>query len=111
MVSPSANKSNSSVLDCAIESYFAGAYLSLTSVILVDLLGLEKLTNAFELILFFQRIACLMGPPIIGNEMIVYQQRWSLGVTEYIRIYYSMNETSLTGCLYDITNSYNPGFH
>ncbi|XP_067143093.1 monocarboxylate transporter 12-like [Centruroides vittatus] len=44
----------------------AGAYVSLTSVILVDLLGLDKLTNAFGLLLVFEGIACLVGPPITG---------------------------------------------
>ncbi|XP_074599114.1 monocarboxylate transporter 1 [Brevipalpus obovatus] len=43
-----------------------GAYVSLTSVILVDLLGLEKLTNAFGLVLLFQGTGCLMGPPVVG---------------------------------------------
>lgn len=43
-----------------------GAYVGLTSVILVDLLGLEKLTNAFGLLLLFQGIASLVGPPIAG---------------------------------------------
>lgn len=43
-----------------------GAYVGLTSVILVDLLGLEKLTNAFGLLLLFQGIASLVGPPFAG---------------------------------------------
>lgn len=43
-----------------------GAYVGLTSVILVDLLGLEKLTNAFGLLLLFQGIATFVGPPIVG---------------------------------------------
>lgn len=43
-----------------------GAYVGLTSVILVDLLGLNKLTNAFGLLLLFQGIASLLGPPIAG---------------------------------------------
>lgn len=43
-----------------------GAYVGLTSVILVDLLGLEKLTNAFGLLLLFQGIASLVGPPLAG---------------------------------------------
>lgn len=43
-----------------------GAYVGLTSVILVDLLGLEKLTNAFGLLLLFQGIASLIGPPFAG---------------------------------------------
>ncbi|KAI5703978.1 hypothetical protein M8J75_000641 [Diaphorina citri] len=43
-----------------------GAYVGLTSVILVDLLGLDRLTNAFGLLLLFQGIASLVGPPIAG---------------------------------------------
>ncbi|KAG5900722.1 hypothetical protein JTB14_038240 [Gonioctena quinquepunctata] len=45
----------------------AGAYVGLTSVILVDLLGLDKLTNAFGLLLLFQGIASLIGPPLGGK--------------------------------------------
>lgn len=37
------------------------------SVILVDLLGLEKLTNAFGILMVFQGVACLIGPPVIGQ--------------------------------------------
>lgn len=43
-----------------------GAYVGLTSVVLVDLLGLEKLTNAFGLLLLFQGIASLIGSPFGG---------------------------------------------
>lgn len=38
------------------------------SVILVDLLGLEKLTNAFGILMVFQGVACLIGPPVIGQS-------------------------------------------
>lgn len=34
---------------------------------MVDLLGLEKLTNAFGLLLLFQGIASFIGPPIVGS--------------------------------------------
>lgn len=44
-----------------------GAYVGLTSVILVDLLGLERLTNAFGILLLFQGIASLVGPPLAGE--------------------------------------------
>lgn len=40
--------------------------MGLTSVILVDLLGLDRLTNAFGLLLLFQGIASFLGPPIAG---------------------------------------------
>ena len=43
-----------------------GTYVSLTSVVLVDLLSLEKLTNAFGLILLFQGVASILGPLFIG---------------------------------------------
>ncbi|VDN49430.1 unnamed protein product, partial [Gongylonema pulchrum] len=40
------------------------SYVCLTSVLLVDLIGIEKLTNAFGLILLFQGIGTVIGPPI-----------------------------------------------
>ena len=46
----------------------SGAYVGLTSVVLVDLLGMERLTNAFGLLLMFQGIASLIGPPVCGKE-------------------------------------------
>ncbi|KAF7284159.1 hypothetical protein GWI33_022410 [Rhynchophorus ferrugineus] len=63
----------------SVFGFTIGAYVGLTSVILVDLLGLDKLTNAFGLLLLFQGIASLVGPPIAGS-------------------------------LFDLTNSYDPGF-
>jgi len=44
-----------------------GAYVTLTSVLLVDLLGLDKLTNSFGLLLLFQGVATLGGPPLAGS--------------------------------------------
>ncbi|CAH1369583.1 unnamed protein product [Tenebrio molitor] len=54
------------VLYASVFGFTIGAYVGLTSVILVDLLGLEKLTNAFGLLLLFQGIASLIGPPMAG---------------------------------------------
>lgn len=51
---------------CTVFGFTIGAYVGLTSVILVDLLGLENLTNAFGLLLLFQGIASFIGPPIGG---------------------------------------------
>ena len=55
---------------CAIFGVTSGAYVGLTSVVLVDLLGLDKLTNAFGLLLMFQGIASVIGPPIIGKNAV-----------------------------------------
>ncbi|XP_054270039.1 monocarboxylate transporter 4 isoform X2 [Macrosteles quadrilineatus] len=42
------------------------AYISLTSIILVDLLGLDKLTNAFGLLILFRGAAAIVGSPVAG---------------------------------------------
>lgn len=41
-------------------------YISLTSIILVDLLGLDKLTNAFGLLILFRGAAATVGSPLAG---------------------------------------------
>lgn len=50
----------------AIFGMFIGVYVSLTSVVLVDLLGIELLTNSFGLLLLFQGFATFIGPPLAG---------------------------------------------
>jgi hypothetical protein len=46
---------------------FAGSYNALTPVILVDLLGVDKLSSSFGLSLLFQGAGFLLGPPIAGK--------------------------------------------
>lgn len=60
---------NSLAFYCAVFGFTIGAYVGLTSVILVDLLGLDKLTNAFGLLLLFQGVASFIGPPIGGKTI------------------------------------------
>lgn len=47
----------------------AAAFASLRSILLVELLGLEKLTNAFGLLLLFQGIAGIFGSPLAGKSI------------------------------------------
>lgn len=42
-------------------------FSALRSIIVVDLLGLEKLTNAFGILLLFQGIAAIFGSPLAGK--------------------------------------------
>ncbi|XP_043796001.1 uncharacterized protein LOC122716716 isoform X2 [Apis laboriosa] len=52
---------------CAISGAFGlfiGANYSLTSIILVELITLERFTNAYGLLLLVQGVANLMGPPL-----------------------------------------------
>ena len=52
----------------AVFGFTIGAYVGLTSVILVDLLGIESLTNAFGLLLVFQGVASFIGSPLGGDD-------------------------------------------
>lgn len=50
----------------AVFGFTVGGYVALRSVILVDLLGLNKLNNAFGLLMLFEGIATFIGPPLVG---------------------------------------------
>ena len=67
-ISPFMNTYASQAVYAAIFGVTSGAYVGLTSVVLVDLLGLDKLTNAFGLLLMFQGIASVLGPPFVGTH-------------------------------------------
>lgn len=54
------------ILCALVFGFTAGAYVGLTSVVLVDLMGLDRLTNAFGLLLFFQGLASFLGLPLAG---------------------------------------------
>ncbi|UYV83097.1 hypothetical protein LAZ67_22002212 [Cordylochernes scorpioides] len=52
---------------CVLFGLFVSAYICLTSIILVELLGLDKLTNAFGLLSLFRGASCMVGPPLAGK--------------------------------------------
>lgn len=52
----------------------SACFASLRSVICVELLGLERLTNAFGLLLLFMGIASLIGSPLAGNAVLTFQK-------------------------------------
>ncbi|XP_048772237.1 monocarboxylate transporter 9-like [Ostrea edulis] len=49
--------------------FFTAGFLSLRSIVLVDLIGLDRLTSSFGLLLMFQGIASIAGPPLAGRMM------------------------------------------
>lgn len=64
-----------SIVNCTAINFFfvfSAAFASLRSILLVELLGLEKLTNAFGLLLLFQGIAALVGSPVAGMIPIIF---------------------------------------
>ncbi|GBL89478.1 Monocarboxylate transporter 12 [Araneus ventricosus] len=69
------------VVDCVLFGLFVSAYICLTSIILVELLGLDKLTNAFGLLSLFRGGSCIIGPPIAGT---IYDMTGSYDIPFYI---------------------------
>merc|ERR1719228_854952 len=51
---------------CCLFALSIACYISLRSIVMVQLFGLEKLTNSFGISLLFQGVSSLMGPPIAG---------------------------------------------
>ena len=49
-----------------IDAFLLGSYVTLFSVLIVDLLGFNNLNDAFGLSLLFMGLAVMVGPPIAG---------------------------------------------
>ena len=52
---------------CAVFGLTEGAYIGLTSVITIDILGMEKFVHASGVQFLFMGAASLIGPPVIGE--------------------------------------------
>ena len=61
--------------------FFVATYISLTSIVLVDLLGLNKLTSAFGLLVLFRGLASMVGTPVAGA---LYDSSQSYDVPFYL---------------------------
>ncbi len=51
----------------------SAAFVSLRIILLVEMLGLERLTNAFGFLLLFQGLAFVVSPPILGTFADYYE--------------------------------------
>ncbi|ESP04890.1 hypothetical protein LOTGIDRAFT_109500 [Lottia gigantea] len=56
---------------CGFYGFFAGAYICLIAVVLVDVLGLENLSMGFGIVGLSMAISMLAGPPIIGKILVL----------------------------------------
>jgi len=56
------------ILYCIAFGITFGAELGMTSVVLIDVIGLSKFIIGWGIQLFFRGIGLLIGPPIIGNS-------------------------------------------
>ena len=46
---------------------FSATYISLTSIILCEKIGVDKLTNAFGLLAMTRGVSVIAGPPLAGE--------------------------------------------
>ena len=59
----------SQIVYCVFFGATSGSFLSLTPVILIDLIGMDSLIQAYGIQLLCFGLARIIGPPIIGNLM------------------------------------------
>ena len=57
---------------CFAFGFLISSYVCLTSVVLVDMIGVDRLTSGFGLLLLVQGIATFVGPPIAGKLFILF---------------------------------------
>ncbi|OWF47509.1 monocarboxylate transporter 9-like isoform X2 [Mizuhopecten yessoensis] len=63
---PSARTLTQLGIVCSLYGILMGGVISQKSVIVVDILGVKKLANAFGILSFFQGIGVFIGPPVSG---------------------------------------------
>ena len=58
---------------------FVSANFALTTVILIELVGVDRLTDAVGIVSFAQGIANLVGPPFAGNASVIRRLAMTVG--------------------------------
>ena len=66
VVSNFCNDYPTQIIYSAVFGLTEGAYIGLTSVITIDVIGMETFVHAYGVQLFFMGIACIIGPPLNG---------------------------------------------
>ncbi|CAG5121267.1 unnamed protein product, partial [Candidula unifasciata] len=61
----------------ALYGLFAGSYMALISVMLADVLGVEKLSSAYGLVMLVMSVGLLPGPLICGQRTARYYWHWN----------------------------------
>lgn len=52
---------------CSVFGFFISANYALTTIIIVNLLGMDKLTNAYGIVMLAEGLANVIGPPLAGR--------------------------------------------
>ena len=81
MIFPLAQTYTALVVMALFYGFFVATFVSLTSIVLVDLLGLDNLTSAFGLLVLFRGLASMIGTPVAGA---LYDQSQSYDTPFYL---------------------------
>lgn len=81
------------------------ANFTLVSVILVEIISLDKFTNAYGLLLLVQGIASMVGPPFAGIFLLFHN------VNCYFFLLTLPSFSLLSGWLFDVSGSYHSTFY
>lgn len=65
-VIPSVKTFTQLAIACALYGMFSGLYTAQKSVVIVDILGRDKLKYSYGILMMFQGIGVLLGPPLSG---------------------------------------------
>ena len=68
---------------CAVFGLTEGVYIGLTSVITIDIMGMETFVHAYGVQLFFMGAACVTGPPLIG-ECVIYHGKLRIDINHLL---------------------------
>jgi len=78
---PFLNSFTEYIILCLIFGLCIASLVTLTSIVLVDVLGIERLTSAFGILIMFRGIATILGPPIAG---MVYEAAKSYSASFFV---------------------------
>ena len=54
----------------AVKIFFSGGYVTVKPIVLVDIVGIEKLSDAFGVLIIFVGVATAIGTLIVGDYLI-----------------------------------------
>ena len=63
---------------CGVFGFFISANYALTTIILVNLFGMDRLTNAYGIVMLAEGVANVIGPPLAGKAVEVVHVCWVL---------------------------------
>ena len=81
MIMPFCNSYYTFVAISLAFGFFVATYISLTSIVLVEILGIDNLTSAFGILILVRGVFCMVGSPVAGS---VFDQTQRYDISFYM---------------------------